>query len=243
LRLNQWLGSDFIAVSDSVADYLHKLLRSRSNNVYVIENAISSPGKTNNINVRDLCGWPQDAIVLIVAARLEPVKGLGYLLKAFALASQNQPNLRLCIIGAGRCLEELQTQAQTLNIKHLVNFTGFRQDVFDLFEHADIFCLPSLSEGLPYAVLEAALSRLPLLLSQVGGMAVLFEHGKTAYFFSPQDVSVMVQGLLTLANNTTLRIELGQAAYQLVNDKFSLQAMLQATLNVYNQKEMDNVKS
>ena len=109
-----------------------------------------------------------------VVARLEPVKGVADLIEALALAAPDVPRLRLLVVGDGRSREALEQQTAELGLGDRVRFTGFRDDVGTLLSGLDVFCLPSHSEGLPFALLEACAHRLPLLVTGVGG------HGRAA---------------------------------------------------------------
>lgn len=236
LCLNNYFGGQFIAVSESVNSYLNKL-SIKNKNISLIVNAISLTevsGDRKTIN--KLCSWPDDSIIIAVAARLEPVKGLNDLIAAFALARRTNQKLKLCIIGQGRTQNALEKQAAELKLEDNIAFTGFRQDVIPLLSTAQIFCLPSISEGLPYAVLEAALCRLPLALSNVGGLAKLFKDNETALFFPPQNALEQSRVLLELADSFEERKRLGEAAFQLVEQNFSPTTMFEQVISIYDKE-------
>jgi len=172
--------------------------------------------------------------VIAIAARLETVKGIEYLIKAFALVSEDCIHLRLCIMGDGRLREELERLTQDLNIEHKVFFTGFRTDVTSLLRSVDIFCLASLSEGLPFAVLEAAMAKLPLVLSDVGGLSEFFTHNQTALLFPAKDIEQLAEHFRYLIAHQEQRMQLGKQAYQWVSERFSAQKMFAQTMAIYN---------
>jgi len=233
LRWNDNPNAHFIAVSKSVEHYLHKIGISQAVITYS-PNAVS-PGEANDrqVIIRQLADWSDDTLVIVIAARLEPVKGHQYLLRAFAIAHKMRPQLRLCIIGDGRLYEELRQLSSSLSIDDAVYFTGFRYDAPELLSSADIFCLSSLSEGLPFAVLEAAMAKLPLVLSNVGGMAEVFVHHQTALLFTAKDCKQLSQHFITLADAPEYCQQFGDRAYEWVNKNFSIQHMFAQTLHIY----------
>ena len=138
-------------------------------------------------------GWTEAVYVLIVVARLEPVKGHPYLIEAVSQLAPQFPHLRCLIVGDGRTRSDLEAQAADL--KNHIHFAGFRDDIAALLAGSDAFCLPSLSEGLPYALLEAGATRLPILARRVGGMAELLTHHENAYLIPPMDSIALAEGL------------------------------------------------
>jgi len=105
--------------------------------------------------------------VVLHVGRLAVVKNQGFLLKAFAEALKTQPNMVLLMAGDGDLREDLSSLATNLKINDKVQFLGMRDDVADLYQAADLHVLPSFSEGLGIVILEAQVSGLPCLVSDV----------------------------------------------------------------------------
>lgn len=223
----------FIAVSDSVQQYLVRLDIAKADITY-IPNAVAPETRLSTVTIRNLTNWPEDAVVVAIAARLEPVKGVNCLISAMAEAVKTNPLLKLFIMGEGRARALLEDQVRQSGIQGAVFFAGFRQDVSVLLNSADIFCLSSLSEGLPFALLEAATAKLPLILSKVGGMAEFFEHDYSALMFPAGDVQQLSRHLLLLADDPAMRERLASAAFQTVDKNFSAQRLLEQTIAIYN---------
>jgi glycosyltransferase involved in cell wall biosynthesis len=114
-----------------------------------------------------------------------------------------------------------------------IHFAGFRDDIPALLQASDAFCLPSLSEGLPYALLEAGSYRLPLLVTRVGGMAELLTHKQTAFLAPPADPLALAEGLRWLIDHPQETSVLGQAAFDLIRQRFNPEKMIAQTLAVY----------
>ena len=109
---------------------------------------------------------PKNALLIGCAARLENVKGHQYLLKALSLSDEN---LTLVLAGDGSLRAGLEASAKSLGIEQRVIFLGALNDMVPFYQAIDLFCLPSLNEGLPLSPLEAQASGIPVILSNVGG--------------------------------------------------------------------------
>ena len=232
LRLNLLLGSRFVAVSEPTRDYLRSLGVPEAR-LSLIPNAVApaAPGPGGRAAV--LGDWPADSWVVGAVARLEPVKGIDDLLAAVAAVAPERPRLRCLVVGDGRARPALEEQAARLGLGDRVRFTGFRDDVGTLLSGLDAFCLPSHSEGLPFALLEACAHRLPLLVTGVGGMAALLDDGVTAHVVPPGDPAALAERLRAMADRPDEAAAMATRAHDLVSERFSLDAMVAATLTVY----------
>lgn len=238
LRLNRRWGVRFIVVSEAVERYLHSI-DIPADKISLIHNSFQPPdgplpGKNHPL-FKSL-GWDENVFVVIVVARLEPVKGHNYLLEALTLITTECPQIRCLIVGAGRTQSALEAQVRENKLSDRVHLTGFRDDIPALLSASDAFCLPSLSEGLPYALLEASGQRLPLLVSAVGGMAEFLVHQQTAYLVPPADPPALAAGLKWLVDQPQSAAAMGQAAHDEVRQRFNPVNMLEKTVAVYHQK-------
>ncbi len=232
LRLNRLLGSRFVAVSEATRDYL-RALGVPPERLALIPNAVAPAEPSPEGRARVLGGWPADSWVVGVVARLEPVKGIDDLLDALAEVRADRPEVRCLIVGDGRARPALEAQAARLGLGDAVRFTGFRDDVGTLLSGLDAFCLPSHSEGLPFALLEACAHRLPLLVTGVGGMAALLQDGETAHVVPPRDPGALARRLHAMLDRPDEAAEMATRAHELVRDSYSLDAMVAATTGIY----------
>lgn len=160
------------AVSDTLATAVQRLAPSAGSRLRVIPNGI------------DLDFWaaprrnPREPRIVAVA-RLEPVKGLDVLLRAFALLRERRPDARLDIIGDGAEREALQALARNLGLDACVAFRGAlpRDAVRERLSAAACFALTSRSEGMPLALLEAMAVGVPAVASAVGAVPELLAGG------------------------------------------------------------------
>jgi glycosyltransferase involved in cell wall biosynthesis len=237
LRLNAWSGIDFIVVSEAIQTYLQDTGIPKER-IALIHNAIQPPAidsQERDLSPLESLGWEKDSYIVIVVARLEPVKGHTFLIEALRKMTQERPQLRCLIVGDGRARTTLEAQVRDSDLQGRIHFTGFRDDISALLKVSDAFCLPSLSEGLPYALLEACAHRLPLLVTEVGGMAELLTHKHTAFLVPPSDPGALTDGINWLIERPEEGARMGQAAFELVQQRHSLDNMIAKTLAVYQQ--------
>lgn len=134
---------------------------------------------------------------LLFVGRLSEEKGLDVLLRA--LASARAPEqLNLDVAGDGPCAARWKKLGTRLGLNGKVRWLGMRDDVADLLAGAQVLVLPSLREGLPLAVLEAASSGVPVLASRVGGVPEAVWEGETAVLLPPGDIEAWSKALEAL---------------------------------------------
>jgi glycosyltransferase involved in cell wall biosynthesis len=177
-------------------------------------------------------GFRSEDFVIAVVARLKPVKGHVYLIDGLAKL-KNLPQVKLLLVGDGPLLADLQAQVASLGLQDRVIFAGFRQDVTDILQAVDAVCLASLSEALPYAILEAGSYARPLLVTKVGGLATLLTDHENALMVPPRDPAALAEAMRWLATHPVETRALGLAAYELVRQKFSVDTMIEQILHVY----------
>ena len=238
LKANIRLGCQFATVSQSIYDYLLRIGVNETN-LRLIHNAIdleAAAASSPDYSVREKLGWGDDTVVVIVVGRLEVQKGHKYMVEAMKLASQECPQLRCLLVGEGRLRPALEKQIKDLGLDQRVHLFGFSQDVSSLLGSSDIFCLSSLHEGLPYALLEASAYKLPFVVTAVDGMAELLTNDQDALLIPPADPGALAAALCRLANNPQQRKTLGQASYNLVKQTFSPEVMMNESVAMYQNK-------
>lgn len=155
------------------------------------------------------------------------------MLEALGRLVDRQPLLRCLIVGEGRSRAELVSQVEQIKLQKIVHFTGFRDDIPALLGASDLFCLPSLSEGLPYALLESVAHNVPLLVTQVGGMAELLQHGRTAFLVPPSDPDALAEGIQWCLDHPEETSAMSQKAHEWLRQTFNPQKMIDQTLTIY----------
>ena len=230
LRLNRRAGARFVAVSDAIVAYLCAVGVPRDR-ISVVESGLGAEPEREAGARHDL--FEDGAFTVTVVGRLEPVKGHAFLIEAVRRLAPTRPELRLLVVGEGRRRAALEEQVRAAGLTGRVRFAGFREDVGAVLWASDAFCLPSLSEGLPYALLEACAHRVPMLVTSVGEMPALLEDGRTALLVPPGDAEALARGLEWLMDNEAEASAMGRAASELAGERFRAERMVAETLDVY----------
>jgi len=150
--------------------------------------------------------------ILLFVGRLDPVKSLSTLLEALALSLDLRPALHLIIVGDGPERIRLETQAKTLGVAKMVEFSGNQKDVRSYLQVADMFVLPSITEGISNALLEAMASGVACLATPVGGNLEVLAQGQYGMLVPVGDVNAWAKAFADLGNDLELRTKLGQVA-------------------------------
>ena len=166
---------------------------------------------------RDFAIDANDCLVLAIG-RLSREKGHADLLAAFrqALSRDTSRPLRLVLVGDGPERSRLEHLAEPVAAR--VVFTGHLPDPWPLLNAADIFTLPSHSEGSPLVLFEAMSARCPIVASAVGGIPEVLVHGKTGLLVPPRQPPALRDAILMLANAPELRSSLNTAAALAVSE-------------------------
>ena len=173
------------------------------------------------------------AVRIIVVSRLTPRKGIRYLIRAM----KNLPaTAKLAIVGEGDERADLERLAEEVGVTDRVEFRGLvtHDAVPDVYRDADIFCLPSLNEGMSNTVLEAIASGLPVVATVTGGTEELVVDGENGFFVKTASPEDLAEKLLRLIGNPELRARMG-AASRIKAESMSWCAVAEQYMKTYNQ--------
>lgn len=174
---------------------------------------------------RRVLGLSDDLLVIGCVGRLVQLKNQRLMIECMPALLSLQPNLRLVIVGDGPLESVLRAQAFTLGVAAHVDFLGQRSDVADLLPAFDIFALPSSTEGLSIALLEACATGLAVVATNVGGNPEIIRDGQTGLLVPVDDHDALRSALHSLLTNPTLRARLGASASEWVEDHASIDAL------------------
>lgn len=177
-RLALRLTDDLVAVSEAAADGIRTMARGRK--IVVIPNGVEAhcpSSKLEQTRLRKDLGIPLEAQVIGTVGRLASIKGYDRLVGAFA-RMRSELDTRLLLVGDGPEREALAKQAAALGVGDRVVFAGFRPDPASYYDLMDVFVLPSRSEGLSVALLEAMAAGVPVAATDVGANREVLEDGK-----------------------------------------------------------------
>jgi glycosyltransferase involved in cell wall biosynthesis len=182
-----------------------------------------------------------DKRLMIFIGRLSPQKSLSTLLDALAKSMPDCPGLYLLLAGSGPDREALESQAQRLGIQDNVTFLGNQSDVRPYLNAADIFVLPSKSEGISNALLEAMSAGLACVVTTVGANFEILDQGRCGILLPPGDVSALSKSLTELGQDPEKCRALGEAAQAFVRSHFDFSVVGSRYENLYSDLVAGNV--
>lgn len=235
-RLTAPLAHRIVCVADSLAQDLIRRSRLDARQLQVIHNGIDldrfNPRDVDGLRVRQQLGLPPGPLIGMIG-RMTPQKGHIYFLQAFARVRDRFPEARALIVGDGPLREELEGMARELKIEEGCIFTGVRSDIPELLSTLDVFVLSSVSEGLPYAVLEAMAMARPVVATRVSGLPEIIEDGVTGLLVPPRNPQALGAAVIGLLQDRDRAQKMGAAGRRTVEEKFGLDRMVQEIERLY----------
>jgi glycosyltransferase involved in cell wall biosynthesis len=224
----------YVAVSDAVARALGTQADVESSAITVIHNGVDPEAvRVAAIGPRSIELLHCPGACVGTVARLEPVKGVEDFVRAAALVADEDAHAHFTIAGAGSLESRLYTLAAAVDVSHRLHILGHVTPVEPLVGALDVFVLPSLSEGLPMAVLEAMALGRPVVATRVGGVPEAVEDGVTGLLVPPSDPAAMAAAILKLLRDPELAAQMGTAGRERVEREFTLERMSAGYLALY----------
>ena len=178
-------------------------------------------------------GIPDDTILIGAIAELTKNKGLPYLLEALRRIPATSYKLQAVIIGEGEEHPVLQEQIRRAGLRDIVFLVGFVPDAARFLKGLDLFALPSVKEGLPYALMAAMTAGLPSIATRVGGVPDLVTDRVEGLLVPPKDPEALARAISALASSREDRARMEQAARRKIETKFPFRAMIERTISLY----------
>lgn len=175
--------------------------------------------------------------LICMVANFYPCKNHELVLKAMhkLIYEKNFP-VQIALVGLDSYNIEagLKEQAKKLKLENYVYFLGFTNDVPSVLYYSDAKILPSLQDAFPMVVIEAALMKKPIIVSNVVGSAnVIIKHGQTGLICDPNDDNDLAEQIKRLLQDSSYAANLGDNAYNLVVENFSLMSCLSSFEEIY----------
>ena len=185
-------------------------------------------------SVRAELSLAEDELLIVAVGNVIPVKGHLTLVQALSRLPATGPRWRLAIAGDLReAAPPIQEFATSAGLARQVVLLGRRLDVPDLLAAADVFAMPSLSEGLPLALLEAMFAGRAIVASNVGGIPEVIRDGVQGLLVPPGDAAALAAALARLLGDPGERTRLGSAAQALGYRQFTVATMTDAYETLY----------
>lgn len=232
-----------IAVSEAVRDSMGE--RGRSQRVCVIDNGVDAEGLRARVLARDAArdelGLPREAFVVGTVGGITPKKGHVHLVRAAPELVARIPTAVVAVIGLGAVEAPVREEIARLGVGERVRLLGVRDDAARLMRAFDVFCLPSLYEGLPIALLEALAVGVPAVATRVGGVPDVLRHGG-GVLVPPADPGALARELAALAEEGDRRHRLAREAIEAAG-RFGLDRTVRAIEAVYDEVLLERARA
>jgi glycosyltransferase involved in cell wall biosynthesis len=206
-----------VAVSDAARANLAASRFANVSKLVTVRNGADLPDTTPPDEV-----FPDSGCTLVSVGRLVKEKGYGFLLEALALARREMPDLHLWLVGDGPERSALEQRVRSLGLESAVCFLGTRSNVGYWLQHADLFVLSSVSEGLPISLLEALAMGRAVVGTAVGGIPEAVEIARAGLIVPSRDPQALAQAILRLLRNPVERQAMEEQARRAYDEHFSI---------------------
>jgi glycosyltransferase involved in cell wall biosynthesis len=225
-----------IFVSDADRERGRRLNLAPENKTSLIKNGIDFEAFESKALIKeesDALGFDSSGPVVGTIARLHRQKGIPYLFQAAKKIRESMPDAVVWILGGGSLMARLQRLEKKLDLEGTVRLLGERRDVAQVLSRFDVFVLPSLWEGLPYSLLEAAALAKPVVASNIDGVREIIKNGKTGLLVPVGDPAQLAQAVVRLLRERAYAATLGRNLKDAALREFSLSQMLEKTQGLY----------
>ena len=234
----RWVSrrATMVAVSEDLKKFIVEKVGVCPERITVLYNGVDVPPPPTQFDV-DACrrefGLPEKDQIVGVVGNLYPVKGHQYLIEGIPAVLKKCPDTSFIFAGRGQLEMELKNQVHRLGLSERVHFLGLRQDIQAILAMLDVFVLPSLSEGLSMAILEAMMAKKPVIATRVGGNPEIVLDGETGFLVPPKDSQALAASLATLLLNRDQATQFAERGKRRAEGLFSLQTMVHAYQSLY----------
>ena len=220
-----------IGISDEVTKKLRAEFHLGSKKAFTIRNGVDLNDGTRTRDFRSIrneLGLVDNLKVITMVANFRKIKNHLLLLRGFKELLEEFNKVKLLLIGQGQINDPENSENEVRqflvanDLLDKVILTGHRNDVKDILSITDIFCLTSLKEGLPIAMLEAMSSGLPVIGTDVPGIRDVIVHGENGFLVRVGDHMALKAAMVKLLTNEKLKCSYGQASRRIVEDSYSI---------------------
>ena len=173
--------------------------------------------KDQKCSIRDEFNLPEEAFLVGFIARMTKQKDPIGMVRAFHLAIKDHPEMVLLMVGEGELREQLDSEMKRLKLEQNVVCINFRQDVPNILSALDLYCLPSLWEGLPIGLLEAMAAGKAVIATRVDGSKEIIEDAKNGILVNSSSPTELADAIIRLKEDEELRLSIGKSAGKELN--------------------------
>lgn len=186
----------------------------------IIHSGIDYKSRITNCKLKQEFNINNGELVIGTVARLEPIKGIKYLIEAAKVvkeSSSESKNYKFLIVGDGRERKKLEYLVSKLRLNDMVIFTGMREDVVELMSIMDIYVQPSINEGMGKTIIMAQMIGKPIVATTVQGIPSVVINNETGILVLPKNAELLAEAIMKLSSNKELRERFGKNAYLWTN--------------------------
>jgi glycosyltransferase involved in cell wall biosynthesis len=229
-----------IAVSDFTRRELLQYYKVKESKIRVIHNGVDvdkfKPAADKH-KAKEELGFDPEGKAILSVGRLYARKGLFTLIESMVLVKRKFRNAKFIIAGKGLSneMKKLVNYATKLGVEDNIVFTGYFPDkkLPRLYQAADIFAFSTFYENLPFAVLEALSSGLPVVTTNVGGIPEMIDSGKNGFLVEPANSRALADRILYYLEHPEAASDMGLLARRNIENHFDWQLIVKKVLKVY----------
>lgn len=233
--LERWICSGMdqnLGMNMEEVNYLNKWDKKSANYVHGIGLNVEHMQNPVHLreDVRKEFGITDDLKMIVSIGELDDNKNHITVIKSLSMTGRKDFKYIVCGVGPNK--EILKQQVEALSLKENVLLAGYRADIPDILNAADIFVFPSFHEGMPVSALEAMACSLPVICSEIRGNVDIIKEGDNGYLFQPADSETLSKKIMLMMDDEEKRIIMGKKNAQIVKC-FSLGAVTEELKMIY----------
>jgi glycosyltransferase involved in cell wall biosynthesis len=184
--------------------------------------------------LRGELGLPKDTTLVVSIGNIRPAKGYEYLIDAAVSMAELNPKIHFVVVGHQKetLFKKLKDQIAHAPRQPNIHWLGFRRDVVNILRQADIFLLPSVSEGFSISTVEAMIAGVPVIATRSGGPEEIIDDGVSGVLVPVKDPGAIVEAVQKLMDHS-IRKSLIEEGRRTASERFSLQSMLASYKDAY----------
>lgn len=234
-RLLLRFHNEIITVSDTMREQLLKS-KYKEDRITVINNALVIDDykiNRNNQKFRNEYLIPKNKIIVANIGRLSPEKGQDIFLRSAKKILTKNNDLIFVIIGIGQEKENLTALVNQLGITDNVIFTGYREDMIDIYNSVDLVVQSSSTEGMPNVILESLIMGIPVIATDVGGTSQIVQHRINGFLIDALDIGALNRAMSEFIDNRDEFIRMGLAGREHIINNFNQDSRVDKLYAVY----------
>ena len=226
-----------IVVNENIKDELERVYKIKKKKIVTINNGVNTKvffAMKNKDKIKEALGLSSQDFVVLYVGRLEARKNVDLLIKALCLLKTE--NIVTLIIGKGSKGDALKELSEHLGLGTRLKFVGNVTDsnLVRIYNASDVFVLPSTYEGMPLTILEAMACGVPVIAAGFSGVENILSNNKNGIILPETSAACLAEKIMYVHNQVAFWQTLRKKAIETITSKFSLEAAVEKTIEIYN---------